>query len=84
LTAEVPAAPIENVVPGMREAVEGSMDNLDDSSTFISEEEEEEDEVSTSLLLGVVVPISAIIVASLIGNVFMFNKLRRVGQHLPA
>lgn len=83
----VPGAILEaNAVPGA--AVPAASSQAEPAheeygSAFVSSEEDE-DEVSTSLLLGVVIPISVIIVASMIGNVLLFQKLRRVGvRHLP-
>jgi len=88
--AVVPGAILEaNAVPGMRTAVDKADSDiheeyLEEGSAFISDDEEE-DEVSTSLLLGVVIPISIIIIASMIGNVLLFNKLRKVAAPaLPA
>jgi hypothetical protein len=86
--AAVPGA----VVPGSSSGVPGisaaTRRNGDDfpiveeilqRNPLVSEDEQEAD-VSSSMLLGVVIPISLIIVGSLIGNVLMFNKLRRMSK----
>jgi len=52
---------------------------LQKRSPLVSDDEQEAD-VSSSILLGVVIPISLIIVGSLIGNMLMLKKLRRVNN----
>jgi hypothetical protein len=48
------------------------------NNVFVSTDSEEE--VSSSLLLGVIIPISLVMVGSVIGNVILFNKLRAVAS----
>lgn len=77
-------------VPGMSATASRNGDDfpyaeeiLQKRSSLMSEDEQETD-VSSSMLLGVVIPISSIIVGSLIGNVLMLKKLRRVNNGLKS
>jgi len=69
------STPVAPTVPGSVPAVTpGSPAN----NVFVSTDSEEE--VSSSLLLGVIIPISLVMVGSVIGNVILFNKLRAVAS----
>merc|ERR1711871_960675 len=84
--AAVPGAvvPGTNAVPSLSAKVSDSefpmVEEVMQKRSALMSKAEQEGEVSTSLLLGVVIPISLIIVGSLIGNILMFNKLRRVNR----
>jgi len=67
------STPVAPTVPGSVPAETPGSNNV-----FVSTDSEEE--VSSSLLLGVIIPISLVMVGSVIGNVILFNKLRAVAS----
>jgi len=63
----VPAPVPGQVSPSQRPA---------DAAFTAAASESEDDEVSTALLLGVIIPISVIMVGSIIGNIILFGKFK--------
>ena len=78
----VPGAPGRELVPGAAPGAgaaptPGSPDGAPtDGATFRSTDEDEE--VETALLLGIVIPMSVILVVSAIGNIILFSRMRNL------